>query len=144
MKKILFLFLFLLIACKPSYVKSILPESQVSSSLTISEGRLIAFLENRTKSSKNIDKESYKALKNYIYKKYGPATTELLILSIKEGNVRINNNQANNNVSWLVEIEKLPKPFALLIYDGKNKPIIELNSDNYVKILEKYFKDFSR
>ena len=46
MKKILFLFLFLLIACKPSYVKSILPESQVSSSLTISEGRLIAFLEN--------------------------------------------------------------------------------------------------
>ena len=138
MKKILFLFLFLLIACKPSYVKSILPESQVSSSLTISEGRLIAFLENSTKSSKNIDKESYKALKNYIYKKYGPATTELLILSIKEGNVRINNK------SWLVEIEKLPKPFALLIYDGKNKPIIELNSDNYVKILEKYFKDFSR
>ena len=125
-------------------MKSILPESQVNSSLTISEGRLIAFLENSTKSSKNIDKESYKALKNYIYKKYGPATTELLILSIKEGNVRINNNQMNNNVSWLVEIEKLPKPFALLIYDGKNKPIIELNSDNYVKILEKYFKDFSR
>ena len=72
---------------RSSYVKSILPESQVSSSLTISEGRLIAFLENSTKSSKNIDKESYKALKNYIYKKYGPATTELLILSIKEGNV---------------------------------------------------------
>ncbi|MDO4880805.1 MAG: hypothetical protein Q3983_05950 [Capnocytophaga sp.] len=141
MKKILFFLPFLLMACKTSYVQTILPETETNTSLEVSDGRLIAFLENKTKSSKNIDQESYKAIQKYIYKKYGPVRESFLICTIKEGSVRINGKSPNDK-DWLVEIEKLPKPLAMLIYDGVNEPVLEFNTDKYIPVLEKYFKDF--
>lgn len=137
----LFIYFFLIItflnSCSSRYIKKVNPDTKTEFGITLtapSQG--IFFVENEKVNISNKNTiENHTKTANSIYNKYGPSTDKRFL-------GRTNARQLKFNIkdkTYLIDITKFKDRTAMILFDGKNKPIIEYNPKKYYQLFLKYF-----
>lgn len=131
-----FLIIIFLNSCSSRYIKLVSPDTKTEFGITLttpSQG--IFFVENeQVGASKNKIKVHTKTA-NSIYNDYGPATDKRFV-------GRTNARQLKFNVkdkTYLIDITKLKKRTAMVLFNGESKPIIKYNAKKYNAVVKDYF-----
>ena len=138
MRKYLLLLPIFAIACRSSYITEIPQETKISTSLrTGGTHKIVVFVEDDAYykvAQKNL---SYKEAKEAITAQLPAASSDCLCgITVHGGIIRIDGEKK----SWIIDIKKLPTIAGLVLYDGKNKPIVELNPKKYEMRFRKMFR----
>lgn len=91
------------------------------------------FVENEQIKRVDYDQEAYKKLTNKLYNKYGPASDTFYIGRTSAKDFKFN----LNGETYYLEVSKLPKRTAMVLFDGKNAPKIVFRPKNYEKFIQK-------
>lgn len=131
-----FLILIFLNSCASRYIKLVSPDTKTEFGITLttpSQG--IFFVENeKVGASKNKIKIHTKTA-NSIYNNYGPATDKRFV-------GRTNARQLKFNVkdkTYLIDVTKLKKRTAMVLFNGESKPMIKYNAKKYNAVVKDYF-----
>ncbi|MGE6354019.1 hypothetical protein ACQKCJ_09085 [Flavobacterium sp. NPDC079362] len=123
-------------ACSSKYIKLVSPDTKTEFGITLtSPSRGVFFVENQKIPASKNKIEIHTKVANSLYNNYGPATDNRFIGRTNARQLKF----VTNNKTYLIDITKLQKRTAMVIFDGKNKPIIKYNSKRYNASIEKYF-----
>ena len=136
-QKVKFLFLILIFcSCSSKYIKLVHHDTKTEFGITISApNQGIFFVENTTVSGQEDKIEIHSKTAKSIYNNWGPCTDERFL-------GRTNARQLKfilDDKTYLIDITKFKKRTAMILFDGKSKPIIEYNSAKYKLLFLKYF-----
>lgn len=95
----------------------------------------IFFVENEKVGASKNKIQIHTNTANSIYNNYGPATDKRFV-------GRTNARQLKFNVkdkTYLIDITKLKKRTAMVLFNGESKPIIRYNAKKYNFVVEDYF-----
>lgn len=137
----LFIYFFLIItfsnSCSSRHIKKVNPDTKTEFGMTLtapSQG--IFFVENEKVGASNKKTiENHTRAANSIYNNYGPSTDKRFV-------GRTNVRQLKFNIkdkTYLIDITEFKHRTAMILFDGKNKPIIEYNPKKYNQLVLKYF-----
>lgn len=127
---LLFSFLFALTACKSKYIQQVNPDTKAKFGFEITApNKAVFFVENKTIESENIS--IHNEIANSMYNKYGPARDNFHIANTDAKDFKFNLNEK----TYCIEVEKLPKRTAMILFDGKQKPTVEFNPKKYNKLI---------
>lgn len=93
--------------------------------------KAVFFVEN--KQSKERISDHHSEIADLLYQQFGPATDDFFIAKTNARDLKFN----LADKTYYIDVEKLPKRTAMILFDGKHKPIIEYNPKNYRKLIEK-------
>lgn len=133
-----FLIILFLNSCSSRYIKLVDHDTKTEFGITItapSQGMF--FVENQKVSASKNKIEIHTKTANSIYNNYGPATD---IMFVGRTNARQLKFKSNNK-TYLIDITQFKKRTAMILFDGKNKPIIEYNEKKYKALAKQYFDD---
>lgn len=134
MTRILLLFtIFLgLTSCATSSVQQVNPDTKTKFGFEITApNTAVFFVENKNSNSRpSLDHEETADL---LYNEFGPARDDFFIAKTNARDLKFNLAQK----TFYIDVEKLPKRSAMILFDGKHKPIIEFNPKKYRKLIEK-------
>ena len=92
--------------------------------------KAVFFVEN--KQSKERISDHHSEIADLLYQQFGPATDYFFIAKTNARDLKFN----LADKTYYIDVEKLPKRTAMILFDGKHKPIIEYNPKNYRKMIE--------
>lgn len=128
-----FLLLFAFSSCSSRYIKLVSPETKTEFGITvIAPSTAIFFVENLNVKG---DNEVHTKLANSLYNQYGPATDKRVVgrTDARQLKFRLKDK------TYLIDITKLKKRTAMILFDGKSKPIIEYKTKKYRSLIQRYF-----
>lgn len=130
----LFLVLFLVISsCSSRYIKVVSPDTKTAFGITLkAPAQAIFFVENVNVTG---DNERHTNLANSLYNQYGPATDKRVVGRTDAKQLKF----ILKDKTYLIDITKLKKRTALILFDGKNKPIIEYKTKKYRSLIQRHF-----
>ncbi|WP_158963494.1 hypothetical protein [Myroides fluvii] len=130
----LFLVLFLVISsCSSRYIKVVNPDTKTAFGITLkAPAQAIFFVENVNVTG---DNERHTNLANSLYNQYGPATDKRVVGRTDAKQLKF----ILKDKTYLIDITKLKKRTALILFDGKNKPIIEYKTKKYRSLIQRHF-----
>ena len=137
MKKLIFFTIctvLLLYSCTSKYLVKVNPTTKTKFGFEITEPSFAVFFVENVNSEvglKNIDQHN--KIANKLYNKYGPARDDFFIAKTNAKDFKFN----LKNVSYYIEIQKLPQRTAMILFDGKHKPIVYFEPKKYEKIIIK-------
>lgn len=133
----LFFIIIFLNSCSSKYIKLVNPDTKTEFRITLtapSQG--IFFVENEKVNASNKKTiENHTRTANSIYNKYGPASDKRFVGITNARQLKFN----IKDKTYLIDVSKLKKRTAMILFDGKNKPIIEYNPKKYNQLFLKYF-----
>lgn len=135
MKIIIVLFLSLgIISCKTKYIQEVNPNLKTKFGFEVSSGiKAVYFIENENIEICESCLISHNSISSLMYSTYGPAKDDFYIGSTNARDFKFN----LANKSYYIDIHDLPKRTAMILFDGKKKPIIEFNPKKYEKLIRK-------
>lgn len=127
-------------SCSSKYVKLVNRDAKTEFGFTLTAPTKGVFFVENIKVNASKDKmQKHAEIANSIYNNYGPATDKMFI-------GRTNARQLKFNIddkTYLIDISKFKKRTAMVLFDGKNKPIIEYSPTKYKQSFLFYFKSTS-
>lgn len=126
---VLVLALFTLGSCSKKYVQQVNSNTKTKFGFEITApSKAVCFVTNqKIPISGNIGK--HEEIANSLYNKYGPATDNFFIASTNAKDVKFN----LADKTYYIEMDQLPKRTAMILFDGKHKPVVEFNPKKYGK-----------
>ncbi|MFC6268531.1 hypothetical protein [Frigoriflavimonas asaccharolytica] len=95
--------------------------------------KTVYFVENEKINTSQIESIKFKNTTNKLYNNYGPATDIFYIGRTNAKDLKFN----LNDKTYYLEISKLPKRNAMVLFDGKHKPKIVFKSKKFEKLIKK-------
>ncbi|PDS25880.1 hypothetical protein, partial [Flavobacterium branchiophilum] len=127
------LFINFLNSCSSKYIKLVSAETKTEFGFTIiAPSQCIFFVENTKVNATSSQIENHTKIANSIYNKFGPSSDKLFV-------GRTNARQLKFSITdktYFIDITQLKKRTAMVIFDGKNKPIIEYNVEKYNNLVK--------
>ena len=121
-----------LTSCKTSSVQQVNPDTKTKFGFEITApNKAVFFVEN-----KNSDAQpsiNHEETEDLLYNEFGPARDDFFIAKTNARDLKFNLAQK----TFYIDVEKLQKRTAMILFDGKHKPIIEFNPKNYRKLIDK-------
>lgn len=133
MKKYI-VFLLLLASCSPKMITHTI--QKVKADVATSDGsKMILFVENENILATPTEIDQHKEMVKSIYKQFGGVTSSLpmFVTTSKIFRFGLDKN------FWVVDANKMKKRTAMILFDGKNKPIIEYQAEKYPVLINKHF-----
>jgi hypothetical protein len=131
-----FLIIILLNSCSSRSIKLVSPETKTEFGITLtapSQG--IFFVENEKVNALQNTIEIHRKTANSIYNKYGPASERRFVGKTNARQLKFN----IKDKTYLIDVSKLKKRTAMILFNGKDKPIIEYDEKKYNDLVENYF-----
>ncbi|WP_121966606.1 hypothetical protein [Myroides sp. N17-2] len=136
MKKQLLLYSWVILfftSCSSRYVAVVSPEAKMEFGIMLeAPSKGMFFVENEKVGGPNVEHTN---TANSLYNKYGPATDQMFVGRTNARQLKFK----TEGQTYLVDITKFKKGTAMVIFDGKNKPIITFNVNKYRSLAKKYF-----
>ena len=121
-----------LASCKTASVQQVNSDTKTKFGFEITTpNKAVFFVEN--KKSKDRVSDHHVEIADLLYQQFGPATDDFFIAKTDARDFKFN----LADKTYYIDVEKLPKRTAMILFDGKHKPIIEYNPKNYRKLIEK-------
>lgn len=131
-----FLIIIFLNSCSSRYIKLVSPDTKTEFGITLTRpSQGIFFVENEKVGASKNKIQIHTNTANSIYNNYGPATDKRFV-------GRTNARQLKFNVkdkTYLIDITKLKKRTAMVLFNGESKPIIRYNAKKYNFVIKDYF-----
>lgn len=125
--------LFVVVSCSSKIITK--TTADVESDVSVTDDTLILLIENEDIRATPSEIDAHNKMSESLYNQFGPVTTEFPMFSTTGKKFLLSSNDNH----WLVDANKMKKRTAILLFDGKNKPIIEYNVRNYPVLISKYF-----
>lgn len=122
--------------CSSKHIKKVNQDIKTDFGITLtspSEG--IFFVENQKVAASEEEIEIHKKTADFIYNKYGPATDNRFVGRTNARELKF----ITAKKTYLIDITMLNKRTAMVLFDGKNKPVIKYNPKKYNSNVEKHF-----
>lgn len=132
----LLLLLVVLNACSSKHIKKVNQDIKTDFGITVtSPSQGIFFVENQKVAASEEEIEIHKKTADFIYNKYGPATDNRFVGRTNARELKF----ITAKKTYLIDVTMLDKRTAMVLFDGKNKPVIKYNPKKYNSIVEKHF-----
>ncbi len=129
---IVFAVLLGVVSCRTSSVQQVNSDIKTKFGFEITTpNKAVFFVEN--KKSKDRVSDLHSEIADLLYQQFGPATDDFFISKTNARDLKFN----LADKTYYIDVEKLPKRTAMILFDGKHKPIIQFNPKNYRKLIEK-------
>lgn len=131
-----FLIVIGLSSCSSGYVQLVPSDTKTEFGITLtapSQG--IFFVQNEKISAPEKSNTKHIQVSNFIYNVYGPATDKMFVGRTNARQLKF----SLNDKTYLVDVTKLKKRNAMVLFDAKSKPIIIYNTKRYLNVVQKYF-----
>ncbi len=137
MKILSFIMLFLLLySCSPKMFR--LATSDDKANFRISNpSKAVFFVENENITASEDCIRDHKEIADRFYRESGGATERLMIARTNAKTFKF----SNGTTIWFVDVQNFPKRTAMILFDGKNEPLIEYNPKNYEHFVKKYLSE---
>lgn len=99
--------------------------------------KALFFVENENITVSEDGVNEHKKIADRLYNQFNGATEKLMIGRTNAKTFKF----SNGNTTWFVDVRNFPKRTAMILFDGKDKPIIEYNSKKYESLVRKYLSD---
>jgi len=132
------IFTLIISGCSSKYIQKVDANTKTDFGITLtapSQG--IVFVENKNIEASEIQVETHTELANSIYNQYGPATDKRFV-------GRTNARQLKfiiDEKAYLIDVLKLQNRTAMVLFNGKSKPIIEYDTKKYKILAEHHFAE---
>ncbi|MFD2910104.1 hypothetical protein ACFSX9_15345 [Flavobacterium ardleyense] len=132
-----YLLFVLLSSCSSKYIQKVSPDTKTKFGFEISAPSVsIFFVENGTREVDDRTLYNHKNTANRLYNKYGPATDRFFIAETNARDFKFN----LKGVTYYIEVDSLPQRTAMILFNGRSRPIIEFNSSKYQQKIKKFIK----
>ncbi len=129
--------LFLLISsCSPRMTRLANPEDKADFGISNSSKALF-FVENEKITAPENRISTHKEIADSLYRQFGGATERIMVARTNAQTFTF----SNGATTWFVNVQNFPKRTAMILFDGKNEPIIEYNPKSYVRMVKKYLSE---
>lgn len=123
-----------LTSCNTRFIQKVNPETKTKFGFEVTApNKAVFFVDNDKIETTNIASENYIKTTNILYNTYGPATDEFYIGRTNAKDLKFNLNEQ----TYYIEVSKLPKRTAMVLFDGKHKPKLVFRSKNYESLIKK-------
>lgn len=137
MKIFPFILLFLLVcACSPKVTRLAVPEDKADFGIS-NPSKALFFVENESIIASEEHISNHKAVADHLYRQFGGATERVMVGRTNAKAFKF----SNGATTWFVNVQYFPKRTAMILFDGKNEPIIEYNTKNYERLVKKYLSE---
>ncbi|MDN3692094.1 hypothetical protein QWZ06_07395 [Chryseobacterium tructae] len=138
MKIFPFIMLFLLVySCSPKMFRLATPDDKANFGIS-NPSKALFFIENEKMAAPEDRISDHKEIADKLYKQLGGATDRLMVARTNAKTFKF----SNGTTTWFVDIQNFPKRTAMILFDGKNEPVIEYNPKNYERLVIRYlFED---
>ncbi|MCS4301215.1 hypothetical protein [Chryseobacterium sp. BIGb0232] len=137
MKIFPFILLFLLVcACSPKVTRLAVPEDKADFGIS-NPSKALFFVENESIIASEEHISNHKAVADHLYRQFGGATERVMVGRTNAKAFKF----SNGATTWFVNVQDFPKRTAMILFDGKNEPIIEYNTKNYERLVKKYLSE---
>lgn len=133
MKSYFLLLLLLLCSCASNPIRFATTTDKADFGIT-KPTQALFFVINENLKATDQELKDYKEISNKYYNHFGGATDRLFVGRTNAKTFKF----SNEKTIWYVEVNKLTKPTALVLFDGEHKPIVEYNKKNFEKLINKY------
>ncbi|MGU3375840.1 hypothetical protein [Chryseobacterium sp. M5A1_1a] len=99
--------------------------------------KALFFVENENITASEDHIRGHKEIADKIYAQFGGATERVMVGRTNAKTFKF----SNGDTTWFVDIRTFPKRTAMILFDGKNEPIIEYNVKKYEDLVNKYFSE---
>ncbi|MEO5910132.1 MAG: hypothetical protein ABIP95_04545 [Pelobium sp.] len=127
-----FILLLALTSCSKKYIEQVKSDTKTKFGFEIpAPNKAVFFVEN-----KNIGDStsiSHTNTANSMYHKYGPARDDFFIGRTNAKDLKFN----LANKTYYIAVENLPKRTAMILFDGKHKPVVKFNPKKYDRLISK-------
>lgn len=137
MKIFLFILLFLLVcSCSPRMTRLATPEDKADFGIS-NPSKALFFVENEKITAPENHISNHKEVADDLYRQFGGATDRVMVARTNAQTFKF----SNGTITWFVNVQNFPKRTAMILFDGKNEPIIEYNAKNYERLVKKYLSE---
>lgn len=137
MKTLPFILLFLLVcSCAPKLTRLATPEDKADFGIS-NPSKALFFVENENIAASEEYISKHKEIADQFYRAFGGATERVMVARTNAQTFKF----SNGSTTWFVKVQNFPKRTAMILFDGKNEPIIESNSKNYERLVKKYLSE---
>ncbi len=134
MKIFPFILLFLLVcACSPKVTRLAVPEDKADFGIS-NPSKALFFVENESINASEEHISNHKKVADNLYRQFGGATERVMVGRTNAKAFKF----SNGTTTWFVNVQDFPTRTAMILFDGKNEPIIEYNTKNYERLVKKY------
>lgn len=102
---------------------------------TTDGSKMILFVENENLMASEKELNAHKEMVKNLYQQFGGVTTSLPMFTTTGKIFEFGTKKK----FWVIDANKMEKRTAIILFDGKNKPIIEYKSEKYPDLINKYF-----
>ena len=138
-KKILFATLLVLLfatSCSPTIIRNA-QEGEKSDFGITSPSKAVFFVENENIEADEKQVKTHTETANHIYNLFGFATDLMMVGRTNAKNFKFTKGKK----TWFVDVKKMQKRTAMILFDGSKKPIIEYDSEKYLPLVHQYLSD---
>lgn len=129
-----FLMLLTLTSCSRRYIQKVNPNTKTKFGFEISApSKAVCFVTNQKISASERRVNLHQKIANSLYNKYGPATDDFFIASTNAKDVKFNLDEK----TYYIDVEQLPNRTAMILFDGRHKPVVKFNPKKYGKLISK-------
>lgn len=122
--------------CSSKHIKKVNKDIKTDFGITVtSPSQGIFFVENQKVAASEEEIEIHKKTADSIYNTYGPATDNRFVGRTNARELKF----ITAKKTYLIDITMLNKRTAMVLFDGKNKPVLKYNPKKYKSIVEKHF-----
>jgi hypothetical protein len=123
-------------SCSSKYIKLVNRDTKTEFGFTITGPNQGVFFVENTKVRAAKDKiEIHTSVANSIYNNWGPSTDKRFLGKTNARQLKFN----LNDKTYLIDITEFKKRTAMVLFDGKSKPIIEYKPEKYKQLFLQYF-----
>lgn len=124
-------------SCATKYIVKVDPEIKPEFGFEVTApNKAIFFVENLDSKNRTSRLLWHKEISGRLYKKYGPSEDGFIITQTNARDFKFNLKEK----TYYIEVKNLPRRTAMILFDGKHRPIVCFNPDKYgdwiKKILE--------
>ncbi|UQB70138.1 hypothetical protein [Epilithonimonas zeae] len=138
MKKQLFLLFasIFLISCSQNIIRNPMNGEKSDFGIT-SPSKALFFVENEKIDDDEEKIKTHTKTANEIYSMFGEITDKMMVGRTNAKTFKFTRGKK----TWLVDVNKMPKRTAMILFDGLQKPFIEYDSEKYLPLTKQYFAE---
>lgn len=137
MKIFPFIMLFLLVySCSPKMFRLATPDDKANFGIS-KPSKAVFFVENEKITAPEDRIIDHKEIADRLYRQLGGATDRLMVARTNAKTFKF----SNGTTTWFVDTQNFPKRTAMILFDGKNEPLIEYNPKNYERLVTTYLSE---
>lgn len=119
-------------SCSTRYIQQVPSDTKTKFGFAITgPNKAVYFVENEK--INHSKPNNHAQLANALYNAYGPARDDFYVANTNDLDFKFN----LADKTYYIAVENLPKRTAMILFDGKHKPIVAFNPRRYNKLISK-------